>query len=365
MVVRRICLVIHSLQAGGMERVMTELANYFGKEESVSVDLVLYGVDREVFYPVPPNVQLHVPPFAFNNKFRAASTIRTLFFLRSKVKKLAPCAVLSFGELWNSFVLIALFGLPFHVFVSDRSQPDKSLGKIHDRLRRWLYPGATGVIAQTHIAAEIYSKMYKPRHLRVIGNPIREIPLDESLRKKDILMVGRLIQSKHQDQLIEIFATLEAKEWRLILIGEDHLKQSHMARLKELASTLGVADCVEFLGKRSDVDQFYRTSSIFAFTSSSEGFPNVIGEALASGLPVVCYDCVAGPSEMIRDGYNGFLIPLFHKEVFAAKLQELVNDSNLRQQMSENARESMAPYSIETIGKKYYDFLLSPNIAKF
>ena len=73
-------------------------------------------------------------------------------------KTLNRTAVLSFGEYWNSFVLIALFGLKYPVFVSDRCQPDKSLGKFHDLLRKNLYPKAAGIIAQTEKAEEIYSR---------------------------------------------------------------------------------------------------------------------------------------------------------------------------------------------------------------
>src|SRR5690606_39271620 len=112
---------------------------------------------------------------------------------------------------------------------------------------------------------------------------------------KEILMVGRFIESKHQDHLIRIFATLKAPGWTLVLVGDDHLQQQNRQKWEGLAKQLGVKDRVLFVGKCNNVDEYFCRASIFAFTSSSEGFPNVIGEAQSAGLPVVAYDCVAGP----------------------------------------------------------------------
>ena len=74
----------------------------------------------------------------------------------------------------------------------------------------------------------------------MIGNPIREINATiEVERENQILMVGRLIKTKHQDSLIRIFASLNNKDWKLVLVGYDHLKQNNMESLKKLAADLG------------------------------------------------------------------------------------------------------------------------------
>ncbi|WP_339792910.1 glycosyltransferase [uncultured Imperialibacter sp.] len=355
---KRVCFVTHCLQAGGMERVMLEVVAYFAAREEMEIHLVLYGFNREIFYPVPKNVILHLPPFDFKNSTRFFSTVRTLFFLRKILKELKPASALSFGEYWNSFVLLATLGTGLQVFVSDRSQPDKPLGRMQHQLRRWLYPTAAGVIAQTETAASIYRNIYKPKRMEVIGNPIRKIATTDRPREKEILMVGRLIETKHQDQLITIFAKLNAPEWRLVIVGEDHLKQHHLERLKRLAVSLGVADRVEFAGKRLDVELYYNRASLFAFTSSSEGFPNVIGEALAAGLPVVSYDCVAGPAEMITNGQNGYLIPLFDQKLFGKRLQQLIDNPGLQKDMSDRAIKSVDKFDPLVIGRRFYDFIV-------
>jgi GalNAc-alpha-(1->4)-GalNAc-alpha-(1->3)-diNAcBac-PP-undecaprenol alpha-1,4-N-acetyl-D-galactosaminyltransferase len=110
MVEKKICLVIQSLQAGGMERVMSELTGYFAIKKDTELHLILYGITREIFYPLPDTINIHKPSFRFNNKWRFIYTIKTFFFLRSKIKKINPTSILSFGEYWNNFVLLSVLG---------------------------------------------------------------------------------------------------------------------------------------------------------------------------------------------------------------------------------------------------------------
>jgi GalNAc-alpha-(1->4)-GalNAc-alpha-(1->3)-diNAcBac-PP-undecaprenol alpha-1,4-N-acetyl-D-galactosaminyltransferase len=356
---RKLCLVIPSLQAGGMERVMTELSWNFANRENTEIHLILYGITREIFYQIPDNIIIHKPTFSFNNKWRKYYTLKTMIFLRNTIIKINPFSILSFGEYWNNLFLLSLIGLKYPVFVSDRSQPDKSLGWIHDFLRHWLYPRAKGLIFQTEKAREIFLSNNKHTHTAIIGNPIRMTgsAIFPQKREKQVLMVGRLIETKHQDKLIEMFARINYSDWKLIIVGYDHLKQHNMDRLIKLAEDLKIGGRVIFTGKQNNIDEIYLKSSIFAFTSSSEGFPNVIGEAMAAGLPVIAFDCVAGPSEMITDGYNGYLIPLFDYNQFESKLAKLMADENLRIILGSNAKESIASFSSAKICESFYNFI--------
>lgn len=353
----RICLVIPSLQAGGMERVMSELAGYFASKDNIELHIILYGSHREIFYPLPPKVKVHTPPFQFSNSLRAWYGVATLLFLRRKLKSVAPYTVLSFGEYWNSFVLLAAFGLSIPVFVSDRCQPNKSLGRMHDILRRILYPLSAGLIVQTTVAERIYRERFKKLDIHVIGNPIRAITKGNELKQNSVLMVGRFIQTKNQDKLIALFAQIPLPDWKLVLVGYDHMKQENMEKWKQLASSLGIADRVVFAGKQTDVDQFYNSCRIFAFTSVSEGFPNVIGEAMAAGLPVISFDCVAGPSDLITDGVNGLLVPLHDFDQFRRKLEDLMRNDSLQHRLGDGARQAISKYALRSIGDQYLNVI--------
>lgn len=358
---QKLVLAIPSLQAGGMERVMTEVANYLVTKKDYEITLVLYGISREVFYDLHPNVQIVKPKFEFDNSKRLLSTIKTLIFLRRTFNFLKPNRILSFGEYWNNFVMLAVLGTPHQVILSDRSQPDKKIGFFQELLRKWLYPKAKGIIAQTSKAHDIYKGIYKHYNIQTIGNPIRQIySSDLTIRENIIVSVGRLIKSKNHDALIRIFAKLEnAQQWRLIIVGYDHLGQANQEKLEALARELGVFDRVIFAGKQKEVEQFYLKSKIFAFTSSSEGFPNVLGEAMSAGLPVISYDCVAGPSDLIDDGENGYLIPLHNEQVYLQKLQKMIDEPELLNKFGKKSLEKIQQFSPEKILEKFERMIIS------
>jgi len=206
--------------------------------------------------------------------------------------------------------------------------------------------------------------MFKQHNLVVIGNPIREIKPNPVVKKENIVLsVGRLIESKHHDDLIKIFARINPEAWKLVIVGDDALKQRNKKKLDSLVKELGMYDKIELLGEQSNVDDFYNRAKIFAFTSSSEGFPNVIGEAMSAGLPVVGYDCIAGPRDLIVDGQTGFLVNTHDKISFENHLLELINNANLRSKMSKESLIKIKQFSVDKISIKFEKAILSENTS--
>ncbi len=358
--IKQLVIVIPSLGIGGMERVMSELVNHFSLKSDLKVHLVLYGINRDILYDLPENIVIHIPLFKFNNNFRIWNTLKTLCFLRSQIQSLKPDKILSFGEYWNSFVLLALYGMKYPVFISDRCQPNKRFGLLHDRLRKWLYPCAKGIITQTSQAEVIYRLLFKKSIIKTIGNPIHFVNTNEVIEKENIVLtVGRLIDTKHHDELIKLFTRINKPGWKLVIVGGDALKQKGFIRLQELINELDVSDRIILAGICKNVEKYYLQSKIFAFTSSSEGFPNVIGEAMSAGLPVVAFDCIAGPSDMITDGVDGFLVPLFNYDLFSDKLLMLIEREDIRIEYGTKAQSSIMKYNMRYIGDEYYKFIFS------
>lgn len=338
---------------------MSELAGYFSTKRELSVHLILYGKGRQLFYSVPNSVHIHQPEWSFNDKKRTLYTLKTLNFLRQRMKQIKPDVVLSFGEYWNSFVTISLLGLKIPLYISDRCSPRKSLRWPHETLRKLLYPLATGLIAQTSRAEAIYKKNGYNRNIRSIGNPVRLIKKNGKTPDKEniILTVGRLIKTKHHDRLIKIFKDINPGNWKLVIVGGNANKEDGMSRLKNVIDENDLQEQVILAGKISEVDLYYMKSKIFAFTSSSEGFPNVVGEAMSAGLPVVSYDCMAGPSDMLEDGVTGYLVDLFDDDKFKHKLETLMKDDTLRQQMGEAAQQKIRAYSVQNVGEQVFKFI--------
>lgn len=354
----KICCCIHSLGPGGMERVMSELVNGFIRNHGAEVHVILYGIERTVFYDIDERAVIHRPPFVFTNKHRTWCTLKTMVYLRKEIKQIKPDTVLSFGNYWNSFVLLATRVLKYPVYVSDRCSPIWDMGVFQNNLRDLLYPWAEGVIAQTSKAKDYYDKLFTQKNYAIIGNPIRNIEIPENnQREKIIVSVGRLINTKHYDRMIKLFAELNRPDWKLVIVGGDAQNQNNMTKLKAQLAEMGNPENIELAGMQKDVERYLLRSSIFAFTSSSEGFPNVVGEAMSAGLPVISYDCVAGPSDMIEDGVNGYLVPVFDDELFKQRLLELMDDETKREAMGKKAKELIRQFEVEKIVDNFYRFI--------
>lgn len=353
---KKITLILPSLHAGGMERVMSELAICFVEQKNAEVDIILLGIDEQ-FYNLPKEIKIHEPGFTFNKEKRLFGTLKTMLFLRNKLKKLKPDVVLSFGEMYNSFVLIATIFTRHKVFISDRSKPDKNWGTVHHLLRFFSYHRASGIIAQTEYAKQMMFKRLINPNVEVIGNPIKQMPATTALKNRDkiILTVGRLIKSKRLDLLIKIFHQTDYKNWRLIIVGDGPEKQY----LQNLATTMNLTNNIEFTGNQKDVSAYYKQAKIFAFTSNSEGFPNALGEAMSEGLAAITFDFIAGASDLIINETNGLLIPMDDETKYVNQLNKLMQDEELIENLGIAAKQYISRYDRNIIADKYYSFLLS------
>lgn len=357
--IKIIAFLLPSLATGGMERVVSELANYLAVFPTVKPIVVLYGKAVRVHYELHKRVKVYKHESLFDDRSWLLDGVKRIIWLRKVVKHINPDVVFSVGTLWNKLVLLSLLGTKIPVIVSDRGNPLIKQGIAERLFARILYPTAAGIVAQTQQAKDIYLRKKLNRNIAVIPNPVRSIVNDVGPRENLIVSVGRLIKSKNFDRLIRIFHKLNVEGWKLVIIGGDALKQNNSISLQKLVERLDLEQSVYFTGNIKDVDQYLQKASIFAFTSSSEGFPNVIGEAMSAGLPVVTYDCPTGPSELINDNEHGFLIPLFDDRLFEQKLRYLIENDRERRIMGQKARIKAKEFSRESIGDRYYSFFIN------
>lgn len=341
----KICIVIPSLKQGGMERAASEIANFMANDKSIETHLVMLDDETEIAYELNPKIIVHRVGVKH-------STLTILLNLRKKLKFIRPYSILSFGSMYNSFTMLSSLFLNCKRILTDRSNPYRNTyftfkkggierhdGLLHYLLKQILYRRADAIIVQTKIAAEIERKSLKHKRIVHIPNPIKKIQNKiDNKTENYVLNVGRFIESKKQIELIEIFSKVNSiLNWKLVFAGDGPELQSCIG----FAKKRGIMKRCIFLGAVIDIDYWYNRSKIFAFTSVSEGFPNALGEAMSAGLACISYDCVAGPSDLITDGINGYLVSVNDKFVYKDKLEKLLNDPNLRKQFGEKGKEKI------------------------
>lgn len=158
-----------------------------------------------------------------------------------------------------------------------------------------------------------------------------------------LLYVGNLAAPKRVDTLLRAMARLVPRfpDARLTLVGDGPLEPS----LRALAQKLGVAECVDFRGRRphEEIPGLMRSADVLLHCSENEGLPVAIQEALTCGLPVIAAR-VGGVPDLVRDGTNGRLCAPDDDAAFAEAMAELVGDAALRERMSAAARQFAAEH---------------------
>lgn len=141
----------------------------------------------------------------------------------------------------------------------------------------------------------------------------------------------------------------ELENWTLDIYG-----QGDQTDYRQLMAELGIdSNRCHLNGPVEDVVKAYQESSIFVLSSRFEGFGMVLIEAMACGLPVVSFDCPAGPDEIITDGVDGLLVPSGGVHALAEKLMVLMTDENLRRRLGQQARQTAQRYEMTTIANQW------------
>jgi glycosyltransferase involved in cell wall biosynthesis len=162
--------------------------------------------------------------------------------------------------------------------------------------------------------------------------------------------VGRLVGRKALPDLVQLVRDLQDSEVRLMIVGSGPLEMA----LRKQAADLGVEKQVRFMGFLSDEEKFglLQTSDLFVSTSQHEGFGLVFLEAMAAGLPVVCYDH-GGQTDFLTDRENGRVLPLNDREAFTEGVRELLHDTEQRVAMGRRNEGRVEGYFIDTCASRY------------
>lgn len=353
-----IIFIVPSMKSGGLERVASVFLNtlvYLGYKNVTLINLST----TPSFYQLDETIICHNVDIQINNKNKLVRAILTRKWLRKIVGQFDSPTVLSFGEGYNAFVILSLFGINKDLYVTNRASPLSSLKGFRGMVNPFFYKYTKGVIVQTQLAKELLKTHYKKVNFYVLPNPIDiEIIPDSNFKKENIILnVGRIGGNKNQELLINYLQNIqfEKYDWQLNFIGDG----PKITSLKHLIDISNSKDKVAILGTQNKIIEHYKRAKIFAFTSTSEGFPNVLLEAMSYGLPCISFDCTAGPADLIENGSNGFLIPMENHQMYEEKLLLLMKDQELWAKMSKMSLIKASNYDSVSITKQLVQIILS------
>lgn len=336
--VEKISFILPSLNAGGAERVCLNLAKGFVKK----------GINVE-FLLVIPSVQLDIPKGVQvrflskkNQKIQWVAGIVALIKIGRQLSESKQTHV--FFSTVRGTVILSLLASVFvksrpRIIVREAALFSKKMWYpklFHKLALRILYPRAYAVVAVSERVKNEMVNQYGYRgKIFVVNNPIdKEKIIEQSLAIEissrfdfTFLSVGRLVPEKGHLYLLEAFSKIaHDRSCGLYIIGSGRLENTLKIRAKEL----GISDQVVWLGYQPNPYPWYRCADVFVLSSISEGFVNVLGEALAIGVPnIVATRCGGGPEELLANHTSAWLVsPENIDELAIAMEQARVNSGH-------------------------------------
>lgn len=211
----------------------------------------------------------------------------------------------------------------------------------------------TCLVALTQADA-VYWKKYIPR-VEIIPNMITITPsVVSDYESKNVISVGRYSYEKGFDRLIEAWNLIACKhpDWKLYIYGN-----GDRTAFEELVERYRLEDSIFCMPATDDIVSKYTQCSIYAMSSRYEGFGLVLTEAMSCGLPCVSFDCPYGPSEIIDDGKDGYLVENNNVYMFADKISKLMEDSGLRRKLGSMARQNVVRYNKQNMMARWITLL--------
>lgn len=362
----RVTFIISALFAGGAERVISIMANYWSRKGWDVTILSLDNGEIPPFFEIDRSVR-HIPLGLSGDSAGLLmgiwNNLKRVLRLRRAIIRSRPNAVISFVDKTNVLTLCATRMLNFKVIASERIDPHMySIGTIWNGLRWWTYSRADRIVVQTVSAREYFLPKFEGK-TTIIPNPVlfastNQATLKERSAQRMILAMGRLSAQKGFEDLLRAFRRIKDQypDWTLTIIGEGPQRPE----LEVLREKLGLSGCVFLPGLVKTPLELLNKAGLFVLSSRFEGFPNALCEAMASGLPVIATDCPSGPREIVCDGEDGVLVPPGDVDALAGAMDSLMSNPGQRARLGKHAMEITQRFGLERVMGMWED-ILKPN----
>lgn len=334
---KKVTIVLGAIGTHGPSLIRAQIAAEMVRR-GVAVDVVLGQDPEELGSTLFKGCEVHILGTQRPRQFIGK--------LHAHLKQSRPDGVLASSWPFSVATIIAvkLYDRSLPVVVSEHADFRTSIGKSREftskdawlikSLSRFVYNRATTIVGVSQGVIDGLCEVARVNRdkTKTIYNPLRPFEDDVAEQRKakiicegfwrsediKLLSVGRLAPEKDYCTMIEALSILKPKGgFKLIIVGSGGVRTA----LEEKISTLGLESNISFAGNSRSLPEYYESANLFLMSSSSEGFGNVLVEALSFGLPIVSTDCKSGPSEILANGKFGVLTPVGDACAFAEGIE--------------------------------------------
>ncbi len=356
---------------GGMERVLLNKVMYLSQLPGWEVSIVTTDQHhRPPFYPFPEKVRMTDLDINYSDDNDKGVWKKIFGYLRKRkehkrkltalLQKERPDIVVSLYPSESSFIPDIKDGskkvLELHFCKFFRLQYGRKgllgwIDKLRTRQDERIVRRFDKFVVLTHEDKGYWGNL---PNIEVIPNAAMQVSESCSdVTNKRVIAVGRLDYQKGFDRLIEawewIQGTGKLTDWRLDIFGQGEWKEM----LQRMIEEKGLQHSVQIHRPTKQIGEEYVKSSLLVMSSHYEGFPMVMIESMACGLPVVSFDYKCGPKDIIQHGINGLLVPEGDIKALANAMMEVMTDETYRRMLSRNARKVVDTYSEEAVMEQW------------
>jgi glycosyltransferase involved in cell wall biosynthesis len=331
---------------GGLERVLSIKASYLA--DHFDYDITILSLNEQFIKPF----------YIFSDRIKFISiTVKVNTFLyiysyisalRKAVKDVKPNVISVCDDgLKGFFAPQIIKGIPI-IYERHASILLNISTSINGRITKYLMQSQIKYFEKFVVLTESGCKEWNRKNVVAIPNPLSFYPdKSSSLTNKKIIVVGSHSYHKGYDLLFQTWQIVSTQypDWELHIYGKIDTHETYL----KMAIELNLAQSIYFYSPANDIQQAYLDSSIMLLSSRSEGFGMVLIEAMACGVPCISFDCPSGPSDIITEGVDGFLVPLGNTKAFAQKIIYLISNEKERIEMGKAAKENVKRYLPENI----------------
>ena len=350
-----ICFLITDISwRGGTNNMTSWLSDALSRSNKVYV-LSLHKEFSEYFFPLSSKVTCDY----INNNNLSCDYCTYIRKIRNYLKSKSIDILISVDTGISIYSIPASQFLKVKVVNWEHSNYYNNWGsKYFAYFRRFAAKKSDAVVVLTSRDKQNYeNNIKKCVPISVIPNPSKARKYSYDIGSKTILSAGILGKIKRFELIVPIGKAVFAKhpDWKWVVCGDGPEKENLENAVKEA----GLCKNIIFLGSVSDMETEYAAAAMYVLTSEMEGLPMVLLEAKSQGLPIISFDIETGPSDIVRDGVNGYLVESGNTDVMADKICNLIESPALRTSFSEKSGLDMEKFDEEHIVKQWETLIRS------